>query len=77
MSGKRILNKSHPLVGEYTEKFYRICDEFNRVEDEMTQKHHRSDGRDVMEFVMNPYRKKFYDDIKALQKEYDFLFLDK
>lgn len=76
-AGKRKLNKAHPDCAAYTEKFNALWDTYSKREEEELAKYPDYKGLDHPAYaVLRPLHRKLSEDIKDLQKEYDYLFTD-
>ena len=74
---KMKLNKSHPDCAEYTEKFNALWDAYIELEEKEEAKYPTWSGKDhPANAVLRPARRKLSEDIKALQKEYAYLFTE-
>lgn len=74
---KMILNKSHPDCAKYTEKFNALWDAYIELEEKEEAKYPAWSGKDhPANTVLRPARRKLSEDIKALQKEYSYLFTE-
>ncbi len=70
-------NRNHPKFNEYREKCEKLRDDFRDQEDAILARYPEWHGLDnPADDEINPLRKKFHADLKALQKEYSFLFTE-
>jgi hypothetical protein len=67
-----MINENHPKYPEFVKKIEALCDEEDKELEEARAKF--SGGRDGPSTAI---RKKYWQKIKALQKEYAFLYEDK
>lgn len=75
--GRRKLNRSHPDYAEYTKKFNALWDAYAKREEEELAKYPPQRGQDHPAYVvLRPIHRKLCEDIKSLQREYEYLFVE-
>lgn len=69
------VNKNHPDYPTYSAKHKELCDAYMKLWDEEEAKYPAWQGQDHPAYeVLRPAHRKLSEDIKALQKEYAYLF---
>lgn len=76
-SKKKHLNKNHPDCAEYTKKFNKLWDAYMKLWDQEDKKYPNWQGQDSPAHeVLRPAHRKLSEDIRALQREYAYLFTE-
>lgn len=76
MSGRKRLDQSHPDCAEYTAKFREIWDIYYALEKREKAKYSDWRGKDhPANVVLCPAYRKCCEETKALQKQYEHLFI--
>ena len=71
------VNKDHPDYPVYSRKHKDLWDAYLKLEEEELEKYPEYHGLDHPACVtFRPFYRKFSEDIKALQKEYAYLFTE-
>ena len=71
------LNKSHPDCSEYTRRFHELWEGYSKLQKDEESKYPDWRGKDhPADEVLRPAFRKLSEDIKALQKEYSYLFIE-
>ncbi len=77
MNERQRINKQHPQYAEYIEKCEKLASEYFKIEDKLKAQYPNWRGLDhPADGEIMPYWKKFHEDLKRLQAEYSFLFVE-
>ena len=77
MNERQRINKQHPQYAEYIEKCEKLASEYFEIEDKLKAQYPNWRGLDhPADGEIMPYWKKFHEDLKRLQAEYSFLFVE-
>lgn len=77
MSVRRELDRSHLDCQEYTEKFYALWEEYDKLEKQLIEKYPTSQGLDHPAAAeVRELKTRYIEKMKKLQEEYAHLFYD-
>lgn len=77
MSGEKRLDQSHPDCAEYTAKFRKVWDDYRELEEREKAKYPDWRGKDhPANDVLRPAYRECCRKMKALQKQYSYLFVE-